>query len=136
MGNIVRFFIQSPDGKYRSFLYPIPGWEISFFSFSFLYLFVIYLAAFVVAAGNSRRCRRCFSGRSGSDKPFKIARYVIYDDAIIAVRINTNDNGINKNYNNYTVKTRVSVEGEASDEWTWGRGGKQQPIDRRRLCPI
>jgi hypothetical protein len=34
MGNIVLFFIQSPDGKYRSFLYPIPGWEISFFSLS------------------------------------------------------------------------------------------------------
>ena len=92
MGNIVLFFIQSPDGKYRSFLY----------------LFVIHLAAFVVAAGNSRRCRRCFSGRSGSDKPFKIARYKIYDDAIIAVRINTNDNGIN---NNYKVNNRASAGG-------------------------
>ncbi len=93
MGNIFLFFLQSPDGKYRSFLSPIPGWEISlsnprmgnFISF----LFVIHLAAFVVAAGNSRRCCRCFSGRSGSDKPFKIARYVIYDDAIIATRIST-----------------------------------------------
>jgi hypothetical protein len=28
---------------------------------------------------------------------FKIARYVIGDDAIIDVRINTNDNGINNN---------------------------------------
>ena len=28
----------------------------------------------------------------------QIARYAIYDDAIIAVRINTNDNGININY--------------------------------------
>jgi hypothetical protein len=30
--------------------------------------------------------------------PFKIARYVIGDDAIIAVRINTTGNGINNNY--------------------------------------
>ena len=63
-----------------------------------VWFFPIHLAAFVVAAVNSGRCLRCFSGRFGSDKPFKIARYAIYDDAIIAVRINTNDNGINKNY--------------------------------------
>ena len=89
MGNIVLFI---SFFLYRSF------------SLSFLYLFVIYLAAFVVAAGNSRRCRRCFSGRSGSDKPIKIARYAIYDDAIIAVRINTNDNDINNNYNMIKAK--------------------------------
>ena len=85
--------IHSPDGK----------------SLFFSFLFVIHLAAFVVAAGNSRRCRRCFSGRSGSDKPLKIARYAIYDDAIIAVRINTNDNGININYrvNKTSVRRRA-----------------------------
>jgi hypothetical protein len=60
--------------------------------------------------------------------PFKIARYVIGDDAIIAVRISTNDNDINNNYNNNTIKARVSVEGEAGDEWTWGRGCKQQRL--------
>ena len=96
MGNVFSFLfvIQSPEGKFLffSFLFYV----ISLLIFSFL--FVIHLAVFVVAAGNSRRCRRCFSGRSGSDKPFKIARYAIYDDAIIAVRINTNDNGININY--------------------------------------
>jgi len=127
MGNIVLFI---SFFLYRSFYIVL---FISFFlyrsfSFSFLYLFVIYLAAFVVAAGNSRRCRRCFSGRSGSDKPFKIARYAIYDDAIIAVRINTNDKGINNNYNNNSIKARVTVEGEASDEWTWGRGCQQQRL--------
>jgi hypothetical protein len=53
---------------------------------------------------------------------------VIGDDAIIAVRINTNDNGINNNYNNNTIKARVSVEGEAGEEWTWGRGCKQQRL--------
>ena len=58
----------------------------------------------------------------------QIARYVIGDDAIIAVRINTNGNGINNYYYNYTIKSRVSVEGEASDEWTWGRGCKQQRL--------
>ena len=42
---------------------------------------------------------------------FKVARYVIYDDAIIAVRINTNGNGINNNYNNNTIKARVRMEG-------------------------
>jgi len=42
---------------------------------------------------------------------FKIARYVIGDDAIIAVRINTNGNGINNNYNNNTIKARVRMEG-------------------------
>ena len=43
--------------------------------------------------------------------PFKIARYAIYDDAIIAVRINTNDNGINKNYkvNKTSVRRRAFV---------------------------
>ena len=35
---------------------------------------------------------------------------------------------INNNYNNYMIKARVSVEGEASDEWTWGRGCKQQRL--------
>ena len=40
--------------------------------------------------------------------PFKIARYVIGDDAIIAVRINTNGNGINNNYN---VNNRASAGG-------------------------
>ena len=63
-----------------------------------VWFFPIHLAVVVVAAVNSGRCLRCFSGRSGSDKPFQIARYAIYDDAIIAVRINTNDNGININY--------------------------------------
>ena len=99
-----------------------------------VWFFLIHLAAFIVAAVNSGRCPRCFSGRSGSDKPIQIARYAIYDDAIIAVRINTNDNGININYNNYMMKTRVSVEGEASDEWTWRRGCKQQRLtDGRRV---
>ena len=43
--------------------------------------------------------------------PFKIARYVIGDDAIIAVRISTNDNDINNNYNNNMIKARVRMEG-------------------------
>ena len=55
-------------------------------------------AAFVVAAVNAGRCLHCLSGKFGSDKPFKVARYVIYDDAIIAVRISTNVNDINNNY--------------------------------------
>ena len=39
----------------------------------------------------------------------QIARYAIYDDAIIAVRINTNDNGININYkvNKTSVRRRA-----------------------------
>ena len=40
--------------------------------------------------------------------PIKIARYVIYDDAIIAVGISTNDNDINNNYNK--VKTKRTQE--------------------------
>jgi len=31
--------------------------------------------------------------------PFKVARYVVYDDTIIAVRTSTNDNDIINNYN-------------------------------------
>ena len=59
---------------------------------------------------------------------------MIYGDAIIVTRISTNGNDINNNYNNYTIKTRVSVEGEASDEWTWRRGCKQQRLtDGRRV---
>ena len=41
-------------------------------------------------------------------RAIKIARYVIGDDAIIAVRINTNGNGIN---NNYKVNNRASAGG-------------------------
>jgi hypothetical protein len=91
-----------------------------------VWFFPIHLAAFIVAAVNSGRCPRCFSGRSGSDKPFKIARYVIYDDAIMAVGISTNDNDINNNYNNNMIKARVRIEREVGDEWTWGRDCKQQ----------
>ena len=40
----------------------------------------------------------------GLIKPVQIARYAIYDDAIIAVRINTDDNGININYNMIKAK--------------------------------
>ena len=69
-----------------------------------VWFFPIHLAAFVVAAVNSGRCLRCFSGRFGSDKPFKIARYAIYDDAIIAVGISTNGNDINNNYNMIKAK--------------------------------
>ena len=72
------------------------------FILSFHFTDLILGAAFVVAAVNAGRCLRCFSGKFGSDKPFKVARYVIYDDAIIAVRISTNDNDIN---NYYTKKT-------------------------------
>ena len=61
-------------------------------------------AAFVVAAVNAGRCLHCLSGKFGSDKPFKVARYVIYDDAIIAVRISTNDKDINNNYNMIKAK--------------------------------
>ncbi len=41
--------------------------------------------------------------------PFKVARYVIYDDAIIAVGISSNGNDINNNYN--MIKARVRMEG-------------------------
>jgi hypothetical protein len=50
--------------------------------------------------------------KSSQSIAFKIARYVIGDDAIIAVRINTNDNGINNNYN----KVKTSVRRRALDE--------------------
>ena len=69
-----------------------------------VWFFPIHLAVVVVAAVNSGRCLCCFSGRSGSDKPFKIARYVIYGDAIIVTRISTNGNDIN---NNYGAKQRM-----------------------------
>jgi hypothetical protein len=36
---------------------------------------------------------------------------MIYDDAIIAVGISTNDNGINNNYNKNAIKARVRVGG-------------------------
>ena len=36
--------------------------------------------------------------------PFKIARYVIYGDAIIVTRISTNGNDINNNYNMIKAK--------------------------------
>jgi len=43
---------------------------------------------------------------------FKIARYVIGDDAIIAVRISTNDNDINNHYTKKNmIKARVCMEG-------------------------
>ena len=61
-------------------------------------------------------------------KAFKVARYVIIDDVIIAVRISTNDNDINNNYNNNMIKARVRIEREVGDEWTWGRDCKQQRL--------
>ena len=74
-----------------------------------VWFFPIHLAVVVVAAVNSGRCLRCFSGRFGSDKPFKIARYAIYDDAIIAVGISTNGNDINNNYNMIKAKRTQRV---------------------------
>ena len=47
---------------------------------------------------------------------FKIARYAIYDDAIIAVGISTNCNDINNNYNMIKAKRTQ----RASDE-KWSR---------------
>ena len=48
--------------------------------------------------------------------PFKIARYAIYDDVIIAVGISTNDNDINNNYN----MIKASVRRRALDEkWSY-----------------
>ena len=75
-----------------------------------VWFFPIHLAAFVVAAVNSGRCLRCFSGRFGSDKPFKIARYAIYDDAIIAVGISTNGNDINNNYKMIKASTQRALD--------------------------
>jgi hypothetical protein len=95
-------------------LFILSCWEcpstFQLFILSFHFTDLILGAAFVVAAVNAGRCLRCFSGKSGSDKPFKVAQYVIYDDAIIAVRISTSDNDINKNYNNNTIKARVRME--------------------------
>jgi hypothetical protein len=55
-------------------------------------------------------------------KVFKVARYVIderyviYDDAIIAMRISTNDKDINNNYN----MIKASVRRRALDEkWSY-----------------
>ena len=39
-------------------------------------------------------------GQQKFARSFKVARYVIYGDAIIAVRASTNENDINNNYNN------------------------------------
>ena len=74
------------------------------FILSFHFTDLILGAAFVVAAVNAGRCLHCLSGKFGSDKPFKIARYVIYGDAIIVTRISTNGNDIN---NNYGAKQRM-----------------------------
>jgi hypothetical protein len=35
---------------------------------------------------------------------FKVARYVLYGNTIISVRISTNDNDINNNYNVYITR--------------------------------
>jgi hypothetical protein len=52
-------------------------------------------AAFIVSA--PLRCLRCFSGsgKDGSNKLFKVARYVVFNDAIGVDRTDTNDNDIN-----------------------------------------
>jgi len=42
---------------------------------------------------------------------FKVARYVIIDDVIIAVRISTNDNDINNNYNIYYKEDKPKTYG-------------------------
>ena len=41
----------------------------------------------------------------------KVARYVIIDDVIIAVRISTNDNDINNNYNIYYKEDKPKTYG-------------------------
>ena len=51
----------------------------------------------------------------GLIEPFKIARYVIGDDAIIAVRISTHDNDIN---NYYRVNNRASTGGLLYEKWS------------------
>jgi hypothetical protein len=45
-----------------------------------------------------------FGVERNKSQPFKIARYAIYDDAIIAVGISTNGNDINNNYNMIKAK--------------------------------
>ena len=85
------------------------GMSFQLFILSFHFTDLILGAAFVVAAVNAGRCLRCFSGKSGSNEPIKIARYVICDDAITAAGINTNDNDINNYY--YKVNKQASAGG-------------------------
>ena len=60
---------------------------------------------FVLPRSSSIRSGRTVTG------PFKIARYAIYDDVIIAVRISTNDNDINNNYNIYYIEDKPKTYG-------------------------
>mgnify|MGYP006923033236 FL=1 len=65
-----------------------------------------------------------------SDKPFKVARYVLYDDTIIAVRISTNDNDINNNYNVYITRSSQSLQ---VDGWRWSCKGVSAVTGRRAV---
>ena len=72
------FFFFYPAGHVLPAVYSfVLGMSFQLFILSFHFTDLILGAAFVVAAVNAGRCLRCFSGRSGSDKPFKIARYAI-----------------------------------------------------------
>ena len=66
------------------------------FILSFHFTDLILGAAFVVAAVNAGRCLHCLSGKFGSDKPFRIARY---------------GNDINNNYN------KVKNQAYAGERW-------------------
>jgi hypothetical protein len=51
------------------------------------------------------------SGLEGRSGTFKVARYVVYDDTIIAVRISTNDDDINNNYKIYITRSSPKPTG-------------------------
>ena len=72
-------------------------------------------------------CRGC---REGVVLPFKVARYVVYDDTIIAVRISTNDNDIN---NNYKIYMKGQAKGIQVERWKWSCKGVSSVTGRRTV---
>jgi hypothetical protein len=55
---------------------------------------------------------------------------VIIDDVIIAVRISTNDNDINNNYNIYITRSSQSLQ---VDGWRWSCKGVSAVTGRRAV---
>jgi len=70
------------------------------------------------------------SGLEGRSGTFKVARYVVYDDTIIAVRISTNDNDIN---NNYKIYMKGQAKGIQVERWKWSCKGVSSVTGRRTV---
>jgi hypothetical protein len=63
-------------------------------------------------------------------RSFEVARYVLYDDTIISVRISTNDNDIN---NNYKIYMKGQAKGIQVERWKWSCEGVSSVTGRRTV---